>query len=198
MATWARGLGFLVAAASFIVTEARADDPIMPLSMFTNPVFINATAIGLTLGIGMFAAIGFVPTFLQMSSGTSAAASGLLMLPMMVGLIGTSIASGILITKTGRYKIFPIVGTILTGVAMAAMTTLAASIPIWLICVYLFVRLRRGSRSHHGSGGAGAAPCAADLVVLACQIGLGDGAGAGGGQHARPYASRQESSSRCS
>src|SRR5690349_22548076 len=52
-------------------------------------------SIGLTLGIGMFAAIGFVPTFLQMSSGTSAAASGLLMIPMMVGLIGTSIFSGI-------------------------------------------------------------------------------------------------------
>ncbi len=59
------------------------------------------------LGIGMFAAIGFVPTFLQMSSGTSAAASGLLMLPMMVGLIGTSIVSGTLITKTGRYKRVP-------------------------------------------------------------------------------------------
>jgi MFS family permease len=80
-----------------------------------------------------------VPTFLQMSSGTSAAASGLLMIPMMVGLIGTSIVSGILITRTGRYKIFPIVGTVLTGIAMIAMTTLTAATPIWLICVFLFV-----------------------------------------------------------
>jgi EmrB/QacA subfamily drug resistance transporter len=131
MVTWAWGLGLLAAAALFIFTESRADDPIMPLAMFRNPVFVNATAIGL--------AIGFVPTFLQMSSGTSAAASGLLMLPMMVGLMGTSIASGLLITRTGRYKIFPILGTIITGIAMVAMTTLTAATPIWLICVFLFV-----------------------------------------------------------
>jgi MFS family permease len=87
----------------------------------------------------MFAAIGFVPTFLQMASGTSAAVSGLLMLPMMVGLIGTSIASGNLITKTGRYRMFPIIGTILVALAMLAMTQLAADTPIWLICAYLFV-----------------------------------------------------------
>ena len=139
MVTWAWGLGLVAAAALFIFTESRADDPIMPLAMFRNPVFVNATAIGLALGIGMFAAIGFVPTFLQMSSGTSAAASGLLMLPMMVGLMGTSIASGLLITRTGRYKIFPILGTIITGIAMVAMTTLTAATPIWLICVFLFV-----------------------------------------------------------
>jgi EmrB/QacA subfamily drug resistance transporter len=138
-ATWAWGVGLLAAVAGFIIAEARAEDPIIPLSLFRNPVFVNATAIGLTLGLGMFAAIGFVPTFLQMSSGTSAAASGLLMIPMMVGLIGTSIVSGILITRTGRYKIFPIVGTVLTGIAMIAMTTLTAATPIWLICVFLFV-----------------------------------------------------------
>jgi MFS family permease len=128
-----------VAVAGFIFAEARAKDPIIPLSLFRNPVFVNATAIGLTLGIGMFAAIGFVPTFLQMSSGTSAAASGLLMIPMMVGMMGTSIASGILITRTGRYRLFPIAGTVVTAAAMIAMTTLTAATPIWLICVFLFV-----------------------------------------------------------
>ncbi|MFF1573118.1 MDR family MFS transporter [Leifsonia sp. NPDC058292] len=137
--TWAWGVGLLVAAAAFVFTESKAKDPIIPLGLFRNPIFVNATAIGLTLGLGMFAAIGFIPTFLQMSSGTSAAASGLLMLPMMVGLIGTSIASGIAITKTGKYKLFPILGTIITGAAMGAMTTLTADTPVWLICVYLFV-----------------------------------------------------------
>jgi EmrB/QacA subfamily drug resistance transporter len=137
--TWLFGGGMLVAALLFVLVEARAKDPIIPLALFRNPAFINATAIGLTLGLGMFAAIGFVPTFLQMSSGTSAAASGLLMLPMMAGLIGTSIISGVVITKTGRYKMFPIVGTLLTAAAMVAMTTLTADTPIWLICVFLFV-----------------------------------------------------------
>ncbi|PJJ63758.1 MDR family MFS transporter [Compostimonas suwonensis] len=137
--TWLFGVGVVLSALLFVLAEAKATDPIIPLSLFRNPIFVNATAIGLTLGLGMFAAIGFVPTFLQMSSGTSAAASGLLMLPMMVGLIGTSIASGIAISKTGKYKLFPILGTILTAAAMVAMTTLAADTPIWLICVYLFV-----------------------------------------------------------
>ncbi|MET0885322.1 MAG: MDR family MFS transporter [Mycetocola sp.] len=137
--TWAFGIGMVVAALLFVLVESRAKDPIIPLSLFNNPVFVNATAIGLTLGLGMFAAIGFVPTFLQMSSGTSAAASGLLMLPMMAGLMLTSIWSGIAISKSGRYKIYPIVGTIVTGAAMVAMTTLAAETPIWMICVFLFV-----------------------------------------------------------
>jgi len=137
--TWLFGGGMVIAALLFVLVESRAKDPIIPLSLFKNRTFINATAIGLTLGLGMFSAIGFVPTFLQMSSGTSAAASGLLMLPMMVGLIGTSIASGILITRTGKYRIFPVLGTLVTGVAMVAMTTLTADTPVWLICVFLFV-----------------------------------------------------------
>ncbi|WP_166997362.1 MDR family MFS transporter [Paramicrobacterium fandaimingii] len=139
VATWAWGAGMLAAAAAFIITEARAADPIIPLSLFRNPIFINASAIGMVLGIGMFAAIGFLPTFLQMASGTSAAASGLLLIPMMVGMIGTSIWSGLAITKTGKYKMYPIIGTVVMGAAMLAFTTLAASTPIWLICVFLFV-----------------------------------------------------------
>ncbi|MBT2565579.1 MFS transporter [Arthrobacter sp. ISL-85] len=137
--TWAFGAGLLVSAAAFVMVERRAEDPIIPLSLFRNRIFINATAIGFTLGLGMFSAIAFVPTFLQMSSGTSAAESGLLMLPMMAGLMGTSIYSGIRISKTGKYRMFPILGAIFTMAAMLWMTTLAASTPIWVICLQLFV-----------------------------------------------------------
>ena len=137
--TWAWGAGLVVAALIFLAVEARAEDPIIPLSLFKNKVFINATAIGFTLGIGMFSAIAFVPTFLQMSSGTSAAVSGLLMLPMMAGMMGTSIYSGIAITKSGRYKGYPIAGTIITLAAMVCFTTLSADTALWLICVYLFI-----------------------------------------------------------
>jgi len=137
--TWAFGLGLVIAVVSFIMVERRAADPIIPLSLFRNRIFVNATAIGFVLGLGMFAALAFVPTFLQMSSGTSAAESGLLMLPMMVGVFGTSIASGILISKTGKYKIYPILGTAVTAVAMLLMTGLTAETPIWLICFYLFL-----------------------------------------------------------
>ncbi|GAA1409101.1 MFS transporter [Glutamicibacter uratoxydans] len=137
--TWAWGAGLVVAMLIFLAVEARAEDPIIPLSLFKNKVFINATAIGFTLGIGMFSAIAFVPTFLQMSSGTSAAVSGLLMLPMMAGMMGTSIYSGIAITKSGRYKGYPIAGTIITLAAMVCFTTLSADTALWLICVYLFI-----------------------------------------------------------
>lgn len=137
--TWLFGAGLLIAGSLFVFVENRADDPIIPLSFFRNRVFVIATAIGFVLGIGMFAALAFVPTFLQMASGASAAASGLLLLPMMVGLIGTSIVSGQVITKTSRYRMFPILGTVLVGIAMVLMTTLTADTPIWLICVYLFV-----------------------------------------------------------
>jgi EmrB/QacA subfamily drug resistance transporter len=137
--TWLFGAGLAVAAFSFVLVERRAQDPIIPMSLFRNRVFVNSTAIGFMLGLGMFAALAFVPTFLQMSSGTSAAVSGLLMLPMMVGLMGTAIGSGIAITRTGRYKPFPIAGTAVTIAAMLWMTTLAATTPIWVICLQLFL-----------------------------------------------------------
>lgn len=137
--TWAFGAGMILSAAAFVMVERRAEDPIIPLGLFRNRIFVNATAIGFTLGLGMFSAIAFVPTFLQMSSGTSAAESGLLMLPMMAGLMGTSIYSGIRISRTGKYKMFPILGAALTMAAMLWMTTLAAGTPIWVICVQLFI-----------------------------------------------------------
>ncbi|ETT25871.1 permeases of the major facilitator superfamily [Rhodococcus aetherivorans] len=136
--TLALAVGVLVAASLFVLVESRAEDPIIPLSLFRNPIFVNATAIGFTVGLGMFAALAFMPTFLQMSSGTSAAVSGLLMIPMMAGLMATSIASGIAITKTGHYKAYPIAGALVTAAAMLWLTTLEGSTPLWLICTMLF------------------------------------------------------------
>jgi EmrB/QacA subfamily drug resistance transporter len=136
--TWLLGAGMLVAVALFVAVERRAEDPIIPLGLFKNKIFVNSTAIGFTLGLGMFSALAFMPTFLQMSSGTSAAVSGLLMLPMMAGMMGTSIYSGIAITKSGSYKKYPIGGTLLTIASMLWMTTLEAGTPIWVICAMLF------------------------------------------------------------
>ena len=70
-----------------MAVELRAAEPIIPLSLFRNRTFVVATALGLAVGLGMFSAIAFMPTFLQMSSGLSAANSGLLMLPMTAGII---------------------------------------------------------------------------------------------------------------
>lgn len=132
------GAGLVVTASMFVWVELRAEDPIIPLSLFRNPIFVNATAIGFTVGLCIFSAIAFVPTFLQMSAGTSAAASGLLMLPMTFSMMGASIASGIAVSRSGRYKPFAVLGTVVTSAAMCAMATLSATTPIWLISTFLF------------------------------------------------------------
>ncbi|WP_313547790.1 MDR family MFS transporter [Corynebacterium sp.] len=137
VSTWMWGAGLAIAVAIFVFVESRAEDPIIPLSLFRNKLFIITAAIGFTLGIAMFAALGFMPTFLQMASGTSAAESGLLMIPMMAGLMLTSIVSGLWVAKSGKYKMYPIIGIILAIAALFAMTTLSAETPIWLICAYL-------------------------------------------------------------
>ncbi|MGP5292540.1 MDR family MFS transporter [Brachybacterium tyrofermentans] len=137
--TWMWGLGLLVAMALFVMVEARIEDPVIPLSLFRNQVFVVTAAIGFTLGIAMFAVIAFMPTFLQMASGTSAAVSGLLLIPMTAGMMGTAIASGVLVSKTGKYKIYLIIGVLLIIAVLLTLTTLAPTTPIWLICTYLAV-----------------------------------------------------------
>ena len=136
--TWAFGAGMVLSVIAFILVERRAEDPIIPLELFRNRTFVNSTGIGLTLGLGMFAALAFMPTFLQMASGTSAAVSGLLLVPMIVGLMGTSIYSGIAISRSGRYRKYPIIGVSLTLATLLWMSTLTAATPIWVICTMLF------------------------------------------------------------
>lgn len=116
----------LVAAAAFIAIELRATDPILPLRLFRNSTFTLTSVIGLVLGLGMFAAIGYLPTYLQMTKGTSVTQSGLLLIPMMVGMMTMAIASGQVINRTGRYKIFPIVGMAVATLSLIALTRLTA------------------------------------------------------------------------
>jgi EmrB/QacA subfamily drug resistance transporter len=97
--------------AAFVVQERRAAEPILPLRLFRNPVFDVSAAVLFVVGVAMFGGIIYLPVFLQIVTGASATNSGLLLLPLMVGIIGASIASGRTITRTGRYKVFPIVGT---------------------------------------------------------------------------------------
>ncbi|SDT17955.1 drug resistance transporter, EmrB/QacA subfamily [Brevibacterium siliguriense] len=137
--TWLWGAGFVAALAAFLVVEARAADPIIPLTLFRNREFVMASSIGLLLGTGMFAVLAFIPTFLQMSSGASAAVSGLLMLPMLAGITASSTVSGFAVAKSGRYKIYPIIGTVVAAAALACLSTLTHLTPLWLVCAYLAV-----------------------------------------------------------
>jgi EmrB/QacA subfamily drug resistance transporter len=129
----------VVSTAVFVAVELRAAEPIIPMTLFGNRTFVVATALGMAVGLGMFSAIAFMPTFLQMSSGLSAANSGLLMLPMTVGIILTIQSSATYIARTGRYKLFTVAGVVVIIAAMVWMTTLSGDTSLWTIGGMFFV-----------------------------------------------------------
>jgi EmrB/QacA subfamily drug resistance transporter len=100
----------------FVLVERRAAEPILPLRLFRNRVFAVASAVGFIVGFAMFGAITFLPLFLQVVNGASPTASGLQLAPLMGGLLLTSTISGQIITRTGRYKPFPIAGTLIMAI----------------------------------------------------------------------------------
>jgi EmrB/QacA subfamily drug resistance transporter len=105
----------VVALAAFVAVEARAAEPVLPLHLFRNRSFWVASSAGLVVGFALFGSVTYLPLFLQVVQGASPTASGMQMLPMMGGMLLTSIVSGQLISRTGRYKLFPVLG-------MATMT----------------------------------------------------------------------------
>lgn len=131
-------IGTVVSAAIFVYVESKVSNPIIPIFLFKNKTFVLSTVIGLLLGLGMFSAMAFLPTFMQMASGTDVTGSGLLMLPMMAGVMLTSIVSGFIVSKTGKYKIYPLFGTLIAGIALAWMTTLTADTSMVLIGCMIF------------------------------------------------------------
>jgi len=132
----AAGVGLTVA---FVAVERRAAEPVIPLHLFANRVFAAASAIGFVVGFAMFGAITFLPLFLQIVKGVNPTVSGLRLLPLLGGLIVTSAGSGQLISRYGRYKIFPIVGTALMTVGLFLLSRLGATTSTVLTSVYMFV-----------------------------------------------------------
>lgn len=123
----------------FIFVEQRAAEPVMPLRMFKNRVFVMASIIGFVVGFSMFGAITYLPMFLQQVLGATATESGLRMLPMMIGLLLTSMGSGQIISKTGKYKIFPILGCGIFAVGLYLLSTMTAHTSVMISSVYMFV-----------------------------------------------------------
>ncbi|MFD5335221.1 MFS transporter [Streptomyces hawaiiensis] len=133
------GLAAAAAAATvlFLVTEHFAAEPLIPLRLFRDSVFNVTGLVGLVVGVGLFGAASYLPTYLQMVDGASATESGLLMLPMMAGIVGASIIAGQLISHTGRYKAYPILGGALSVAGMWLLSRLEAGTPrlhysIWM------------------------------------------------------------------
>jgi EmrB/QacA subfamily drug resistance transporter len=132
--------GGVIAWVLFFASQRRAAEPVIPLWLFHSRIFNLATLIGLiVVGVGMFAVVGYLPTYLQMVYGYSATESGLLLIPMVVGILVTAILSGQLISKNGRYKAFPIVGSALVAAAALLMSTLDVDTSVVVLCLYVFV-----------------------------------------------------------
>ncbi|MGI8968075.1 MAG: MFS transporter, partial [Chloroflexota bacterium] len=102
-------------------------EPIIPLRLFRNSVFSLSSAIGFTVGFGLFGAVVFLPQYMQVVRGESATNSGLLLMPLMAGVLVASIGSGQLISRYGRYKVFPIAGTAVTAVGLYLLSRLGPS-----------------------------------------------------------------------
>ncbi|MGW0883929.1 MFS transporter [Streptomyces sp. NPDC002671] len=120
------GAGALAATVLFLVVERFAAEPLIPLRLFRDSVFNITGLVGLVIGVALFGAASYLPTFLQMVDGASATGSGLLMLPMMAGIVGASVLCGQLISRTGRYKIFPVLGCAVATAGMWLLSRLEA------------------------------------------------------------------------
>jgi EmrB/QacA subfamily drug resistance transporter len=125
--------------AAFVWQERRAAEPIIPLTLFSSPVFRVATSVGFFIGLAMFGAIIFIPLFLQLVYGVSPTSSGLRMLPLMLGLLAASITSGRIITRIGRYKAFPVAGTAITTIGLFLLSRLDVDTPPWVASAYMLV-----------------------------------------------------------
>ncbi|MYT09509.1 MULTISPECIES: MFS transporter [Streptomyces] len=131
------GAGAVASTVLFLVAEHVAAEPLIPLRLFRDSVFNVTGLVGLVIGVALFGAAGYLPTFLQMVDGASATESGLLMLPMMAGIVGASVVAGQLISHTGRYRIWPILGSALSAVGMWLLSRLEMDTPrlhysIWM------------------------------------------------------------------
>ena len=125
--------------AAWLVSARHAADPVIPLRLFRDPAFRIAAAISLITGIAMFGAISYLPTYLQIVTGVSATTSGLLLLPLIAGLLVTSIFSGRLITRTGHYKVYPVAGTAVAAAGLYLLSTMGAGTSHLASSVYLLV-----------------------------------------------------------
>ncbi|MGZ8803396.1 MAG: MFS transporter, partial [Mycobacterium sp.] len=104
-------VGSAVALALFVRVESRTTEPILPIRLFASSVFTVCCVLAFIVGFAMLGALTFLPTFMQFVDGVSATESGLRTLPMVAGLLLTSMGSGVLVSRTGKYKVFPVVGT---------------------------------------------------------------------------------------
>jgi EmrB/QacA subfamily drug resistance transporter len=131
---WACYIIGAIGIVTFILAERKmGDDALIPLKLFSSPTFSMATILGVMVGFGMFGALSTIPLYLQIVKGSNPTESGFQLLPMILGLMISSIASGQLIARTGKYKIFPILGTAFMSLGFLVFTTIKADTNYWIL-----------------------------------------------------------------
>lgn len=125
--------------ACFLLVERRAAEPVLPLGLFRIRTFTLCSAISFVVGFAMFGAMVYLPTFLQVVQGVSPTMSGVHMLPMVIGMLLTSTISGQIVSRTGRWKVFPIAGTAVTALGLLLLHQLHRTSSTWEMSVYFFV-----------------------------------------------------------
>ncbi|QKW11836.1 MDR family MFS transporter [Verrucosispora sp. NA02020] len=128
-----------VLAVAFVLQERRVAEPILPLRLFRSATFALANGAGFVLGLVMFGSIIFIPLYLQIVKGASPTRSGLLMLPMMAGIIVTSVLTGRAMSRIGRYKWFPVSGSVVLLVGMLLFTRLQVDTSLWVAFGFMTV-----------------------------------------------------------
>ncbi|WP_351232058.1 MDR family MFS transporter [Streptomyces sp. NPDC002133] len=124
---------------AFVYAERRAAEPVLPLKLFRVRTFTLVAVISFVVGFAMFGAMTYLPTFLQIVQGVSPTLSGVHLLPMVFGLLLTSTASGQIVSRTGRWKVFPIAGTAVTAIGLLLLHQLQVNTPVWEMGLYFFV-----------------------------------------------------------
>ncbi len=131
--------GTIVAGALFVLVEFKTPEPIIPMTLFRERNFTLTTIAGLLTGVSMFGVLGYLPTYLQMTFGEDATVAGLLMIPMMGSLLLTSVGTGWLVSKYGKYKWMPMVGSVIVAIGLVLLSTMTPQTELWLFCCYLAV-----------------------------------------------------------
>ena len=129
----------IVLAVAFVLIELRVSEPIIPMDLFKGRIFSGNAAFAFLLGIAMFGAIIFLPLYMQAVKEMSPTRSGLALLPMIVGIFSASIPSGQLMSRTGRYKQYPIISAVMVALAMFLLSTISTTTPYWQLAIYMFV-----------------------------------------------------------
>lgn len=129
----------LVAAVVFVLVELRATNPLIPMDLFHNRNMVLTTLAGTVLGLAMTSGLAYLPTYLQMVHQLTPTEAGLMMLPMVVGMLVTGMAVGFIISKTGRYKMYPLVGMLVTTLGLYLFSTLEVTTSLTMLGVYMFI-----------------------------------------------------------